>query len=225
MAPAAAAAAAADANEGAAEDVEVYANGVAFEVVKGWLGEEGKDLDFSAWYGAEDVNGDRASRPERLGLGAKFLPHKKAMQLMGGVQKKLGKSIMQSRYRRQEEEEEDDDEEEDFRGRAGRGGGGFSGNNKRQALHGAGGVRNGAGGGGGRGAKFSTRMDADGGADSGDSDSDEDGGGRAAAFAGKTAKRKSTSAPAWDPRTDAKCLQGNTPGQQSSKKKKKKKTK
>ena len=74
----AAAAAAATAGATAADDVEVYANGIAFDVVKGWLGEEGKDLDFSAWYGAEDVDGDKASRPERLGLGAKFLPHKKA---------------------------------------------------------------------------------------------------------------------------------------------------
>jgi len=27
-------------------DVEVYANGVAFDVVKGWLGEGGNDLDW-----------------------------------------------------------------------------------------------------------------------------------------------------------------------------------
>ena len=49
------------------DPVEVYANGIAFEVVKSWLGESGKDLDWRAWYGDER---DRAPhRPERLGLG------------------------------------------------------------------------------------------------------------------------------------------------------------
>lgn len=199
-------------------DVEVYANGVAFDVVKGWLGEEGKDLDWSAWYGAEDVDGDKASRPERLGLGAKFLPHKKAVQLMGGVQKKLGKSIMQSRHRREEKEDDDDADDEDARrGRGGRNGG-VAGSKRQAQWEGGGACRKGGGGGGG-GGRFSSptatlEEDEDG-------DSDGDGGGRAAAFAGESSKRKAASTPAWDPRTDAKCV-GGASGQQGSKKKRKK---
>ena len=54
----------------AADDVEVYANGVAFDVVKGWLGRAGEDLEFDQWFGVEDVDADRPARQERLGLGA-----------------------------------------------------------------------------------------------------------------------------------------------------------
>ena len=74
----------------AADDVEVYANGVAFDVVKGWLGSAGKDLEFDQWFGVEEVDADRPARQERLGLGAKFLSHDKAARLTGGVHKKLG---------------------------------------------------------------------------------------------------------------------------------------
>ena len=51
--------------------MEVYANGLAFNVVKGWLGEEGVDLDWSAWYGAEDETG--AVRPGSYSLARVLL--------------------------------------------------------------------------------------------------------------------------------------------------------
>ena len=92
----------------AAEDVEVYANGVAFDVVKGWLGRAGEDLEFDQWFGVEDVDADRPARQERLGLGAKFLSHEKASRLTGGVHTKLGKALARSRRRRDEEEEEEE---------------------------------------------------------------------------------------------------------------------
>jgi hypothetical protein len=91
----------------AADDVEVYANGVAFDVVKGWLGGAGKDLEFDQWFGVEEVDADRPARQERLGLGAKFLSHDKANRLTGGVHKKLGKALARSQRRREEEEEEE----------------------------------------------------------------------------------------------------------------------
>ena len=94
--------------EDAADDVEVYANGVAFDVVKGWLGRAGEDLEFDQWFGVEDVDADRPARQERLGLGAKFLSHDKAAQLTGGVHKKLGKALARSQRRRNEEEEEEE---------------------------------------------------------------------------------------------------------------------
>ena len=194
---------AADAGGGDGEDVEVYANGVAFDVVKGWLGKEGSDLDWNSWYGAEDVDGDRPARQERLGLGAKFLPHSRAVQLMGGVQKKLGKAIAQSR-RRADEEDEDEDAS------AARRGGSASWRAKpRGGLASGGGGRPGASAAAARGG------------DDSDSDSDSDGGGRAAAsFKGSAAKRKAT-AP-WDPTKDPALLRG-APGSSAKKKKKKKK--
>ena len=94
--------------EDAADDVEVYANGVAFDVVKGWLGRAGEDLEFDQWFGVEDVDADRPARQERLGLGAKFLSHDKAARLTGGVHKKLGKALARSQRRRDEEEEEEE---------------------------------------------------------------------------------------------------------------------
>jgi len=116
------------------EEVEMFANGVAFDVVKGWLGTEGKDLQFAEWFGVEDVDCDRPKRQERLGLGAKFLSHDKAQRLHGAVQTKLGKALGRSQARRREEEEEeetegksaagnhrngDDDSDSDDGGRAG----------------------------------------------------------------------------------------------------------
>jgi hypothetical protein len=96
--------------EDAGDDVEVYANGVAFDVVKGWLGNAGKDLEFDQWFGVEDVDADRPRRQERLGLGAKFLSHEKAARLTGGVHKKLVKALAMSKRRREEEDEEDEEE-------------------------------------------------------------------------------------------------------------------
>ena len=100
-------------------EVEVYANGVAFDVVKGWLGDSARDLEWRSWYGVEDVDADRPARQERLGLGATFLSHTKATRLMGGVQKKLGRAVAQSRSRAEAEAKEDEDA-----ARSSRGGGG-----------------------------------------------------------------------------------------------------
>ena len=94
--------------EDAADNVEVYANGVACDVVTGWLGRAGEDLEFDQWFGVEDVDADRPARQERLGLGAKFLSHDKAARLTGGVHKKLGKALARSQRRRDEEEEEEE---------------------------------------------------------------------------------------------------------------------
>lgn len=94
--------------QAAADDIEVYANGVAFDVVKGWLGSAGKDLEFDQWFGVEDVDADRPARQERLGLGAKFLSHDKAARLTGGVHRKLSKALARSQRRREEEEEEEE---------------------------------------------------------------------------------------------------------------------
>ena len=197
---------AADASGGDGEDVEVYANGVAFDVVKGWLGKEGSDLDWNSWYGAEDVDGDRPARQERLGLGAKFLPHSRAVQLMGGVQKKLGKAIAQSRRRADEDDEDDDDASA-----ARRGGVASWRANSRGGL--------GSGGGGRPGASAAAARGGGGDDSDSDSDSDSDGGGRAAAsFKGSAAKRKATAA--WDPTKDPALLRG-APGSSSKKKKKK----
>jgi hypothetical protein len=100
-------------------EVEVYANGVAFDVVKGWLGDSARDLEWRSWYGVEDVDADRPARQERLGLGATFLSHTKATRLMGGVQKKLGRAVAQSRSRAEAEAKEDG-----AAARSSRGGGG-----------------------------------------------------------------------------------------------------
>jgi len=100
-------------------EVEVYANGVAFDVVKGWLGDSARDLEWRSWYGVEDVDADRPARQERLGLGATFLSHTKATRLMGGVQKKLGRAVAQSRSRAEAEAKEVEDA-----ARSSRGGGG-----------------------------------------------------------------------------------------------------
>ena len=151
----ASASAAADDPARRAEDVDVYANGVAFETVKGWLGRAGEDMRFDDWYGVEDVDVERASRPERLGLGAKFLPHSKATRLMGGVEKKLGRSLGATRQRKREEdasargggrwgsrddgdgdaseeEEEEDEDDEDAGGRAAAAGAGAAAKKRRK---------------------------------------------------------------------------------------------
>ena len=64
----------ADAEDGAGE---VYANGIALDVVRGWLGASASDLDWDTLDDVDDVDATRA-RHERLGLGAKFLSHARA---------------------------------------------------------------------------------------------------------------------------------------------------
>ena len=52
---------------GGADDVtagEVYANGIALDVVRGWLGATASDLDWDTFNDADDVDATRP-RPER----------------------------------------------------------------------------------------------------------------------------------------------------------------
>jgi len=187
---------------GGADDVtagEVYANGIALDVVRGWLGATASDLDWDAFNDADDVDATRP-RPERLGLGAKFLSHARASSL-GGVSRKLGGAIARSSKRRRTDEDGTDSEsEEASRKGAGSGGAGRSGKKigaptTTEAMIGSG-----------------TRSDHA--RDAGD-DSDSDEGGRAAAFTKRPAKKHR--APAWDPTKDVKCV-GNAPGAGASKK-------
>ena len=89
---------------------EVYANGIALDVVRGWLGASASDLDWDTFDDVDDVDATRA-RPERLGLGAKFLSHARAQQL-GNVARKLGGAIARSAKRRREDGDSDSESEE-----------------------------------------------------------------------------------------------------------------
>ena len=97
----------ADREDGAGE---VYANGIALDVVRGWLGASASDLDWDTFDDVDDVDATRA-RPERLGLGAKFLSHARAQQL-GNVARKLGGAIARSAKRRRENGDSDSESEE-----------------------------------------------------------------------------------------------------------------
>ena len=180
---------------GGADDVtagEVYANGIALDVVRGWLGATASDLDWDAFNDADDVDATRP-RPERLGLGAKFLSHARATSL-GGVSRKLGGAIARSAKRRRTDADETDSESEEA-SRKGAGSGGAGGGKKTGAPTTTKGMI-------GSGSRSDHARDA-----SDASDSDE--GGRAAAFTKRPAKKQR--APAWDPTKDVKCV-GNAPG-------------
>ena len=186
---------------GGADDVtagEVYANGIALDVVRGWLGATASDLDWDAFNDADDVDATR-SRPERLGLGAKFLSHARATSL-GGVSRKLGGAIARSAKRRRTDADETDSESDEA-SRKGAGSGGAGGGKKTGAPTTTKGMI-------GSGSRSDHARDA-----SDASDSDE--GGRAAAFTKRPAKKQR--APAWDPTKDVKCV-GNAPGAGASKK-------
>ena len=188
---------------GGADDVtagEVYANGIALDIVRGWLGATASDLDWDTFNDADDVDATRP-RPERLGLGAKFLSHARASSL-GGVSRKLGGAIARSSKRRRTDEDGTDSEsEEASRKGAGSGGAGRSGKKT--------------------GASTTTKeMIGSGGRsdharDASDASDDSDEAGRAGAFTKRPAKKHR--APAWDPTKDVKCV-GNAPGAGASKK-------
>ena len=184
---------------------EVYANGIALDVVRGWLGASASDLDWDTFDDVDDVDATRA-RPERLGLGAKFLSHARAQQL-GNVARKLGGAIARSAKRRRENGDSDSESEEAAQHRRGKTAGG-TGKKKGLPMGGAG-SNTGASG---------PPKDAE---SSESSDSDE--GGRAAAFTkGAAARNKKRAQPAvWDPTKDVKCV-GNAPGAGTSKKARKK---
>ena len=101
---------------------EVYANGIALDVVRGWLGASASDLDWDTFDDVDDVDATRA-RPERLGLGAKFLSHARAQQL-GNVARKLGGAIARSAKRRREDGDSDSESEEAAPHRRGKNAGG-----------------------------------------------------------------------------------------------------
>ena len=101
---------------------EVYANGIALDVVRGWLGASASDLDWDTFDDVDDVDATRA-RPERLGLGAKFLSHARAQQL-GNVARKLGGAIARSAKRRREDGDSDSESEEAAQHRRGKTAGG-----------------------------------------------------------------------------------------------------
>ena len=192
----------ADREDGAGE---VYANGIALDVVRGWLGASASDLDWDTFDDVDDVDATRA-RPERLGLGAKFLSHARAQQL-GNVARKLGGAIARSAKRRREDGDSDSESEEAAQHRRGKTAGG-TGKKKGLPMGGAGGSNTGASG---------PPKDAE---SSESSDSDE--GGRAAAFTKAAARNKKRAQPAvWDPTKDVKCV-GNAPGAGTSKKARKK---
>ena len=184
---------------------EVYANGIALDVVRGWLGASASDLDWDTFDDVDDVDATRA-RPERLGLGAKFLSHARAQQL-GNVARKLGGAIARSAKRRRENGDSDSESEEAATHRRGKNAG-ATGKKKGLPMGGAG-SNTGASG---------PPKDAE---SSESSDSDE--GGRAAAFTKAAAARnKKRAQPAvWDPTKDVKCV-GNAPGAGTSKKARKK---
>ena len=187
---------------GGADDVtagEVYANGIALDVVRGWLGATASDLDWDTFNDADDVDATRP-RPERLGLGAKFLSHARATSL-GGVSRKLGGAIARSAKRRRTDADGTDSESEEA-SRKGAGSRGAGGGKKTGAPTTTEAMMIGSG----------TRSDHA--RDAGD-DSDSDEGGRAAAFTKRPAKKQR--APAWDPTKDVKCV-GNAPGAGASKK-------
>ena len=142
---------------------EVYANGIALDVVRGWLGASASDLDWDTFDDVDDVDATRA-RPERLGLGAKFLSHARAQQL-GNVARKLGGAIARSAKRRRENGDSDSESEEAAQHRRGKSAGGTG---KKKGLP--------MGGAGSNAGASGPPKDAS------DSESDSDEGGRAAAF-------------------------------------------
>eukprot|EP00232_Nephroselmis_pyriformis_P023064 CAMPEP_0182853114 /NCGR_PEP_ID=MMETSP0034_2-20130328/527_1 /TAXON_ID=156128 /ORGANISM="Nephroselmis pyriformis, Strain CCMP717" /LENGTH=88 /DNA_ID=CAMNT_0024983865 /DNA_START=69 /DNA_END=333 /DNA_ORIENTATION=- len=80
----------------------------ALAQVKGWLGiDENSDAE-----DYEEGDGEPEFRPARLGLGAKFLSHNKAVAL-GGLENHLSKRIGASSKRR---DDDDDDEPSGNRG-------------------------------------------------------------------------------------------------------------
>ena len=97
-ATAASAAAAATAAAGTSqneEQLELVAHPAAFELAKSWLGEAARDVDWEQWRTQSAMTAaESRGRPDRLGLGAKFLSHNKAMTNMGRLQSKMQDSLV-----------------------------------------------------------------------------------------------------------------------------------
>mmetsp|Transcript_40187 Transcript_40187/g.113794 ORF Transcript_40187/g.113794 Transcript_40187/m.113794 type:complete len:200 (-) Transcript_40187:29-628(-) len=90
-----------DAQDVAPEDV--VASGGALSVVQGWLGISNAAEVLAST--KEELSGDLDKpRPARLGLGAKFLAHNKAVALTGGVEKKLARKITKNMHQQKAQE-------------------------------------------------------------------------------------------------------------------------
>lgn len=78
-------------HKGSGTAEEVVASGEALSTVAQLLGIRDSSSIFEG-----DKDDDPPARPAGLGLGARFLPHHKAMALVSGVDKRLGKRLQGS---------------------------------------------------------------------------------------------------------------------------------
>eukprot|EP00887_Chlorella_sp_A99_P003952 scaffold11.g3952.t1 len=86
------------------DGVEVVASGQALSTVAGWLGIDNVD----AALGQEGLQAQyEQARPQGLGLGARFLPHSKALALTMGVERRLKRKIEQGKDRERRRSGED----------------------------------------------------------------------------------------------------------------------
>ncbi|KAL4421567.1 hypothetical protein ABPG75_010858 [Micractinium tetrahymenae] len=77
------------------EEEEIVASGEALRTVAGWLGVGEGEVD--GVMEKEGLNPEfEAGRTQGLGLGAKFLPHSKAVALVAGVEQRLGSKLKRS---------------------------------------------------------------------------------------------------------------------------------
>lgn len=77
------------------EEKEIVASGEALRTVAGWLGVGEGEVD--AVMEKEGLNPEfESGRTQGLGLGAKFLPHSKAVALVAGVEQRLGSKLKRS---------------------------------------------------------------------------------------------------------------------------------
>ncbi|PRW60252.1 D-isomer specific 2-hydroxyacid dehydrogenase [Chlorella sorokiniana] len=80
----------------AADEEEIVASGEALRTVAGWLGV----ADVGDVMEKEGLNPEfEQGRTQGLGLGAKFLPHHKAVALTTGVEHRLSSKIKRSQER------------------------------------------------------------------------------------------------------------------------------
>eukprot|EP00873_Tetraselmis_striata_P046171 jgi/Tetstr1/466435/TSEL_010963.t1 len=82
---------------------DIVPSGAALQTVQGWLGVSNAAGLLAGL--KEDQAVEDGPRPARLGLGAKFLAHKKAVALTGGVEKRLSNKILNAAARRKQEKE------------------------------------------------------------------------------------------------------------------------
>eukprot|EP00191_Tetraselmis_sp_GSL018_P000129 CAMPEP_0177609436 /NCGR_PEP_ID=MMETSP0419_2-20121207/19089_1 /TAXON_ID=582737 /ORGANISM="Tetraselmis sp., Strain GSL018" /LENGTH=176 /DNA_ID=CAMNT_0019104363 /DNA_START=35 /DNA_END=565 /DNA_ORIENTATION=+ len=75
---------------------DIVPNREALSVAQSLLGIRSQDFLVQQ----AEHNGDEKPRPARLGLGARFLPHNKAVSLVGGVEKRLAAKVVSSQQKR-----------------------------------------------------------------------------------------------------------------------------